>query len=332
MRKVMKFLGWGFLGAVGLLCIAVLLLSRRTYDAPLPRIVSSKDPEVIARGRYLAYGPAHCVDCHGAAGQAAKAAAGEGGDIPLSGGFEFRLPVGIIRTPNLTADLETGIGGMSDGEIARALRYGVGRDGRALAPFMPFANLSDEDLTALVSFLRSQAPVRNEVVVRELNPLGLAVVAFAIRPQGPTREVPKKVVAEATAEYGRYLVEDVGNCVGCHTQRDMVTGKFIGAPLAGGNEMRSEASPDSPIRFVSPNLTPHPTTGRLANWTEEVFVARFHLGRGAEGSPMPWKSFGRMNDTDLRAIYRYLSGVAPVENDTGESVRSLTEARAEASN
>ncbi len=49
------------------------------------------------------------------------------------------------------------------------------------------------------------------------------------------------------------------------------------------------------VTFVTPNLTPHAATGRIANWTEEVFIARFRTGKGAEGSPMPWAAFGRMS-------------------------------------
>jgi hypothetical protein len=56
--------------------------------------------------------------------------------------------------------------------IARSLRYGVARDGRALFDFMPFHNLSDEDLVAVLSFLRSQTPVKNKVKDNELNFIG----------------------------------------------------------------------------------------------------------------------------------------------------------------
>jgi mono/diheme cytochrome c family protein len=157
------------------------------------------------------------------------------------------------------------------------------------------------------------------VVTQQPNVLGHVVLAFVMKPVGPTAPVPRSVTPAPTAEYGKYLAHSVANCVGCHTIRDLRTGAFTGPILGGGFEFASEIDPK--VTFVSPNLTPAVRTGKIANWTEEVFMARFHTGRGAEGSPMPWSSFGRLSDNDLQAVYRYLRSVAPVENDTGASVR-----------
>jgi mono/diheme cytochrome c family protein len=321
LTKVLKKIGkWGALGLSVFLVVftvVVIVLERRTYDAPTPNIVASKDPAVIARGRYLAYGPAHCIDCHGDPGHKADALAGK--DVPLTGGFEFKLPVGTFRTANLTSDPETGLGGLSDGVIARSLRYGVRRDGQKMIPFMPFANLSDEDLTAVISFLRSQPPVKKAVVTREPNLLGHVVMALVIKPEGPSGPIPAKVTPAPTAEYGKYLTHSVANCRGCHTKRDMATGAYIGTDFAGGLEFESNLDPK--VKFVTPNLTPDPKTGRITNWTEEIFVARFHTGKGADGTEMPWPAFSRMNDNDLQAIYRYLRTLPPVVNDTGPPVQ-----------
>jgi mono/diheme cytochrome c family protein len=316
-KKLLKWTGIGLATLTVGLTTAVLVLEYRTHDVALPDIHASSDPAVIARGRYLAYGAAHCVDCHGDVNR--RAQSNDGKEIPLSGGFEFKLPIGIIRPANLTSDRETGLGALSDGQIARALRHGIDRNGRTLAPFMPFADLTDDDLGAIVSFLRSQPPVRNPVIQHSLNPLGHAVAAFVLKPRGPSGPVPKTLPAGPTAEYGRYLVNSVGNCVGCHTKIDMRTGNFIGPRLAGGATHESLSKPGT--RFVTPNLTNDPKTGRIFNWPEELFVARFRMGKGAEGSPMPWPAFGRMTDDDLKAIYRYLKTIPGVENDTGDSVR-----------
>jgi mono/diheme cytochrome c family protein len=322
MPKFKKILKWSLLGTAGLaaaLTVTVMVLERRTYDPGYPAVRASADPAVIARGHYLVHGPAHCTSCHGDPTRKADFLAGREG--PLSGGVEFRLPVGTIRSANLTADPETGIGGMRDEQIARSLRFGVRRDGRVLAPFMPFANVSDEDLTAIVSYLRTQAPVRNEVQTRSLNPLGHAVMAFVLKPRGPTGPVPARVPAGPTVEYGKYLAHGVANCAGCHTRRDLRTGAFTGPTLAGGMEFTEPGT--SPRKFVPPNLTPDPATGRIANWTEEIFIARARTGKGAEGSPMPWANYARMTDDDLRAIYRYLRSLPPLHNNTGDSVRPV---------
>jgi mono/diheme cytochrome c family protein len=316
MRTFKKILKWTLLATGGLTtacALAIVVFERRTHDPGFPAITASQDPGVIARGRYLAHGPAHCVDCHGSRdGQA------PGAETVLSGGTEWHLPIGIIRSPNLTSDPETGLGAVTDGQIARALRHGVRRDGRALAPFMAFGALSDEDLTAIVSYLRTLPPVRKPVETRALNVLGHAVAAFALEPTTATTPPPARVEPGPTVAYGEYLVTSVANCAGCHTTRDMRTGKYTGAPLSGGQTLESHEQPGR--RFVTPNLTPDPRTGRLTTWNEETFVARFRTGGGAEGSPMPWKAFSSMSDEDLLAIFRYLRTVPPVENDTGPSV------------
>jgi len=317
-KKLFKWTGIGLATLTVGLTAAVLVLEYRTHDVPLPDIHASSDPAGIARGRYLAYGVAHCVDCHGDPARRAEVDAGK--EIPLSGGFEFKLPIGTIRPANITSDRETGIGALSDGQIARALRHGVNRHGRTLAPFMPFADLSDEDLGAIISFLRTQPPVHNPVTSHALNPLGHAVAAFVLKPRGPSGPVPRSMPAGPTAEYGHYLVHSVGNCVGCHTKIDLRTGAFTAPLLSGGAAHESHSKPGT--RFVTPNLTNDARTGRIFNWTEDLFVARFHMGKGAEGSPMPWRAFSRMTDDDLKAIYRYLKTVPGVENDTGDSVRT----------
>jgi mono/diheme cytochrome c family protein len=281
--------------AVALVLVLVFfILERRRYDAPYPAIHASNDPAVIERGKYLAYGPAHCADCHGVADPEGR----------LSGGFEWNLPLGKLYTPNITPDDQTGIGKMKDEEIARSLRHGVGRDGRALLPFMPFANMSDEDLTAVISFLRAQTPVHKAVPKHQPNLLGRIVMATLIKPKGPDGTPPVSVPREPTAAYGKYLVQSVGNCTGCHTERDGI-GNPIGPNLAGGGNIDG---------WITPNLTPDKNTGRITGWTEETFVLRFHVGSGPKGSPMPWKSFGTISDDDARAIYRYLHTLPAVNN------------------
>ena len=115
--------------------------------------------------------------------------------------------------------------------------------------------------------------------------------------------------AGPTVENGRYLANAVGNCVNCHTKVDMRTGAFAG-PLFGGGAVH-ESLNDPTKKFITPNLTPHPRWGWIASWPEDVFVARVHMGKQREGSPMPWHAFKGMHDDDLRAIYRYLRTLPP---------------------
>jgi mono/diheme cytochrome c family protein len=302
--------------------IAVAIRADRKFEAPYPTVHASSDPAVIARGRYLVRGPAHCTDCHGAPN-------GAGSDVALSGGRVFHLPFGDVPVPNLTADDETGLDRRSDGEIARVLRHGVHADGRQVLPFMPFRDLADDDLTAVLSYLRTLPPVRNAVPPRRINVIGRALEAFVLRPLAPLTTPPRSVTPAPTAEYGRYLAHSVANCVGCHTPRDAM-GRAVGPELSGGRIIESHTLPGA--RFAPPNLTPDEATGRIANWTEELFVARLGSGGGPAGSPMPWAAFARMTEDDRRALYRYLRTLPAVRHDTGEAVRAMPVATASTTN
>ncbi len=316
MKKIITILKWTAIVLVLIICgfyTFVQLSWNKKFEAPYPAIKASSDSTIIARGRYLAYGPAHCGTCHVPMDKIMDV---ENGDItqPLSGGWTLSIPPGTFRAPNLTPDMETGIGTLTDADIARTLRHMVGSDGRCIFPFMPFAELSDEDLTAVISFLRSQPAVKHEVKRSELTFLGKVIMALGmIKPEGTKGTPPKSVSIDSTAEYGKYLANYVANCVGCHTKRDMKTGKFIGKPFAGGMIFGPDEFTNGRT-FRSPNLTPDANTGILYHWDEATFLKRFHSGRVHAGTPMPWGSFGRINDTELKAIYKYLKSLDPVPN------------------
>ncbi|HWA76654.1 MAG TPA: hypothetical protein VG937_30180 [Polyangiaceae bacterium] len=313
MKSTLKNIVRWTAGTLGLLIaglgLTTLVRENRSFEAPVLDLHASSDPAVIERGRYLVQGPAHCGECHGAVDP--KTGHIQGPGAPLTGGFEFKLPVGTFRVPNITPDAKTGIGKMSDPEIARMLRYGVAPDGHALLPFMPFSDLADQDLIAILSYLRTQKPVEQQIKPHEPNLLGRIVKAFVLEPKGPSGAVPKQLEPAATPEYGRYLANHVSNCVGCHTKVDLRTGEFAGPKFGGGAEM--ESLTDAEQRFITPNLTPDPRWGWLKGWTEDAFVNRIHAGRIHPGSPMPWQAFQHMSDSDLRAIFRYLQTVPAAE-------------------
>lgn len=290
-------------------CVALTTVREdRTFDAPKPDIHASKDPSVIARGGYLVNGAAHCADCHGALDQEDKMFRGE--IVPLSGGREFHLPVGTFRVPNITPDPATGIGRYTDEELARALRYGVHPSGRAMLPFMPFNDLADDDLAAIISYLRAQPAVTHVVPAHEPSAAGKFVKAWVLQPRGPEETPKKSIKPEPTAAYGDYLANHVGNCVNCHTKVNLRTGELDGPKFGGG--AIHESTKDPKKKFVSPNLTPDPSSGWITDWSEDMFVARMHSGRVHDGSPMPWQAFKNMSDDDLRAIYRYLRTLPPM--------------------
>jgi mono/diheme cytochrome c family protein len=238
--------------------------------------------------------------------------------VPLSGGLAFDIPIGSIYSKNLTPD-STGIGNRSDASIARSLRYGVSAEGKALFDFMPFHNTSDEDLVAIISYLRSQPAVKNEVPNNKLNMLGKVVNAFVLEPAGPTEQVPVAVKRDTTAEYGKYLANSVANCRGCHTNRDLMTGAFIGEDFAGGLVFESETDSGKYI-LTTPNLTPD-ATSHIRGWSQQQFINRFRQGTIVQQSHMPWGPFSRMSDDELKAIYKFLQTVKPVHNVIKQTVR-----------
>ncbi|HEX5668940.1 MAG TPA: c-type cytochrome [Chitinophagaceae bacterium] len=315
LKKIFKWTLLSILVLVALVLISSNFLYKKKYEAPYPNIKASTDSATIARGKYLVMGPAHCADCHGAPGT--EAAVDRGEEIPLQGGRSFVLPPGTFYPINLTPD-PTGIGNLKDEEIARALRHGVGHDGRNMIDIMPFHNTSDEDMVAIISYLRATKPVKNATPKTEYTALGKMIFSFALKPVGPEGEVPRSVTRDSSAEYGKYLAFSVANCRGCHTNRDLKTGAYIGEPFAGGFEMDLGEGTDH--IFTTPNITPA-KLGRMNGWTEEQFIKRFREGRKIAGSPMPWGPFSRLDETDLKAIYRFMQTVKPVEIEYAEMIR-----------
>ena len=156
-------------------------------------------------------------------------------------------------------------------------------------------------------------PVKNQVKPSELNPMGKVVKAFVIRPVGPSEEILSSITPDSSIAYGRYLANNIANCRGCHTARDLKTGAFIGPDFAGG--MHFTDDPGLKGEFWTPNITTDRETSIMASWSEELFIKRIRTGRVYETSPMPWGPLLNLTDADLKAIYRYLRTLPPVHNE-----------------
>ncbi len=299
--------------------IFINLNYEQSFDGAFPvKDLSIKaDSTMIERGKYLAYGPAHCAHCHSPIEKLESVEKGE--EVTMSGGFTFELPIGKIYSPNLSSDAETGIGKLSDGQLYRMLRHNVRHDGAACLELMPFTTMSDYDIHSIIAFLRTQPAVKNVVPKNEYNFMGKMIRTLAIKPAEPGTAVAANILPDSSVAYGKYLCESVANCKGCHTNRDLKTGAFIGEPYAGGFQMGPDATTMN-YTFVTPNITPDPTTGILVRYDEQRFLDRMRGGRVHQSSPMPWGSFKRLSDSDLKAIYRYLNTVKPVNNTIAATV------------
>ena len=317
-----------------LLCVAVFAIYvkmswNKTYDVPYPSLKTSVDSAVIAKGKYLVTGPAHCISCH-VKDYDAILRADTSLVEPLQGGVVFPLgPMGTVSPANLTPHSTTGIGRYSDGQIFRMMRHNVKPDGSAsLSLMMPFWDMVDEDLIAIVSYLRSLDPVDNATpgpsytalgkVLRSVTPLFKPILDAT----PPSLAPPMK----PTIERGKYLAHSVANCVTCHTNHDLITFETIGPEFAGGMEfepmepLHRKLGVDSDLWTRSPNITPHPNSVLSKFKTVADWIARFRTGRTISFSPMDWGPFSRMSDADLEAIWLYLHSLDPVENDIGEVI------------
>lgn len=301
------------------LVVFIQIRGSRTFSAPYPEIRHSTDSTVIARGEHLVFATAHCASCH--APQDKLDAMYRGGSKPaLTGGWELSFPPVNLYASNITPDEETGIGKLTDAEIARSLRYGVGHDGRYLLPLMPYGQMSDEDLQAIISYLRAQPAVRHAVRKTTYTFLGKALITFGVlKPLPTTALAPPTSPVDDPIAYGEYLAKGVANCSGCHTQMDMTTGQPIAPTLAGGMYFESSAHSNG-YSFVSPNLTPDKATGVMYHWDEAAFIQRFQAGRVHQGSPMPWEAVALMDTTELLALYRYFKSLDPVANEVAQTV------------
>lgn len=317
MKTFFKVIGIAVLTIVALAAIGVSWLAlRKPAQRPASAERIEATPERVARGAYLVNHVADCLGCHSehtlAYGFPIKPGREGAGGIVWDEKMGFP---GRLAAANLTPDPETGLGKWSDGEILRAMREGVDRNGDALFPIMPYAhlrNLSDDDAKAIVAYLRTLRPIRYEKPKKQLNvPLNF-IEKFIPQPlEGRvTAPDPNDSVA-----YGRYLTR-IGGCYECHTPHDN-KGPIEAQAFSGGWEMIGPWG-----RNVTANLTPHPDTfvGRA---TKAEFIGRFRAfanftAANAPAAPkgrntvMPWIELSGMTDHDLGAIYDYLKTVTPV--------------------
>lgn len=275
--------------------------------APLPDLAPSAVGDtagLVARGEYIVRSVAVCGGCHAADPQSP--------DGPLSGGLAFHdWRLGTIRAANLTPDSATGLGGWTAAEIVRAIRTGSGRNGKTLAPIMPYSwfhAMSDRDAYAVARYLQTLPPVRNEL--RNHHSLAFFFGKAFVKPitspvAGPPPRAP-------SAEYGGYLARHVALCADCHTPRGGLQSAPKMSRLFAGTDHPPKDFPANPA-----NLTPDSATG-IGEWSEGDFIRTIRAGTSPQGhhlNPfMPWHQLGRMSDDDLRAIYLYLRTLPPIRN------------------
>lgn len=328
---VVRALAWSvFVGLLAGLSLTIYVWRAwdRTWDVPFPDLHASTEPAIVARGEYLVLGPAHCAACHMSSTLEYARSVQSGARPAMAGGRPFnRPPLGTLYSKNLTPDRETGIGRYTDAQIARMLRHGVRPDGRASIPLlMPYWEMSDEDVVAVISYLRAQPPVRREVPESRWTPLGKVIRSFMAVAQPYTKGHPPRVAphAEPTIARGRYLALSVADCSLCHTSINPLTGE-PGQPFTGGDAL--EPIPvegvDMSRWFNPPNITPLIGSALRRFPDRAAFVARFKIGgRKYDGSPMPWEAMSQLSAEDVGAIYDFLRSIPPGGEPAPDDPRS----------
>jgi mono/diheme cytochrome c family protein len=313
MLKILKFAAFGVAGLIVALAIAIsLTIGWRPFIGPRARPLTNRTfertPERLARGRYLAenFG---CFECHGEHdwtkhdAPLIEGTRGAGyADFPLAG-----LP-GRVVPPNITPDPETGAGNWTDDMLARAIREGIGHDGRALFPFMPYPDMrhiSDEDLASVIVYLRSIPPIRKALPKTEI----IFPVKYLMRsmPQPITEPIPQPDVS-TPVKRGEYLVTIVG-CTDCHSPQ--AKGQPIrGLEFSGGFILEGPWG-----RVASANITPDPSG--IPYYDEALFLNIIRTGYVKArkiNQIMPWGDYRHLTDEDLKAIFAYLRTLKAVKH------------------
>ena len=299
MKKVFKWIGIVLGSLVGLILIvgAVLYLMgnarlNKTYDFPQSDIALPTDAASIEYGKHRA--ETLCQGCHGA---------------DLSG-IENWFSAGLLGTID-SANLTAGDGGVGSefttDDYVCAIRHGIDPEGKPI--FMPAvvstAQLSDDDLGAIIAYIKSVPSVDHKTNGRHFKPLAKIMLAAGMLGKLPAEAVSHDVHVAAperavSVEYGEYLV-NTNDCHVCH-----------GPQLNGG------PFPDPTIKKISPNLTPG---GELGFWTEDQFINTVRTGvtpGGHELTPelMPWKDYQKFYDDELKAVWLYLRSLPKLKQYT----------------
>jgi mono/diheme cytochrome c family protein len=293
MKKVFRIVGIALGSLIGLVLVAGVVLFLigngrlyKKYDFPPSNITIPTDEASIAYGQHRA--EILCEGCHGK---------------DLSGITDWfnAGPLGTVDSANLT----TGEGGFgqeaaSDQDYVNAIRHGIDPEGKPI--FMPAvvstSNLSDEDLGAVIAYVKSVPPVDHKVNGQRFTPLAKIMLAAGMLGKLPVESVSHELQVTApesgvSIEYGGYLI-DTNDCRVCH-----------GANLNGG------PFPDPTITKISPNLT---SGGELGFWSEDEFINTIRTGVTPSGHEldnnfMAWKNYRNMTDDELKAIFMYLQSV-----------------------
>ena len=315
MKILLKIVG-ALVGAVVVAALGGLgyLMLAFPKVPPAPAITIAATPERLARGKYLNDHVVGCTTCHTErdwtrlSGPVKTELLGAGNESFDLGG------AGKVYSKNITP---AALGSWSDGEVLRSVTAGVARDGTPLFPLMPylhFGAMSEDDVHAVIAYIRSLKAIERQVSDRTLTfPMNLIVRTIPAAGTYQSRPAPADKVA-----YGKYMI-NAALCSDCHTPIDDRGQPLPGRDFAGGMEFI-----DSGYRVRSANITADADTG-IGSWTEQQFIDKFKAfetpsdavlseTERRQNTVMPMTAYAGMTREDLAAIYAYLRTLPPVTN------------------
>lgn len=293
---------------VGFVVVFFYVLHPKSRAAP--NVHAPTTPEVIARGEYLVRHVTGCALCHSPLDEMKPG--DEVDESQLFAGREFPVKdmgfPGILNGPNISSDKDAGIGAWTDGEVMRAIREGVDRNGKTLFPIMPyqhFRQLTDDDTLAIIAYLRTVKP-QSKKLPRTTVPFPISM--FIRLAPAPLTSSPPAWPTDPTAR-GKILLE-VMSCIDCHSP--MVKGKLVeGKHFAGGNKFKG------PFGTVyTPNITPDQATG-IGAYSDDDLMRVLKEGKGKDGRAlyvMPWRAYQGASDEDLKAVIAGLRSLPAISN------------------
>lgn len=310
-----------------LIFVVVIIAASATYiKFGLPDVGDAEDLKIdltskrVERGKYLANHVTVCMDCHSKrdwgrySGPLREGTFGQGGELfDEKAGFP-----GIFYSKNITP---YGLEGWTDGELLRVITTGVGKDGKAMFPVMPYHNygkMDREDIYSIIAYLRSLPPIVSVIPERQVD-FPMSFIVNTIPEKANFQKLPPK---SDTLRYGAYMVNAAG-CMECHTpvKRGQIIPELA---FSGGRDFNLPFG-----HLYSANITFDEETG-IGNWTADDFVTRFKSFSDPDKLPlikekdrntiMPWTMYSGMDTSDLRAIYAYLRTVKPIRNKVAHFV------------
>lgn len=285
----MKALKWIF-GTLGVLIVVLIVAAlflmnkgagqfEQTHTPDIEMVSIPDDSAAVALGKFIAESHG-CQGCH-------------------TGNYSGQVMADAPPFLAVASNLTSGAGGIasrySDEDWIRALRHGVNPDGRGLMimPSEAYYYLNDEEMGALVAYLKTLEPVDRELPAFEMRPLGKIIMAVDSNMKPAPEWMPDRarvtgVERGPTAEWGHYRASVI--CMVCH----------------GGN--LQGAQPPDPASPFAPDLR------GVAGWGMDGFMEFFRTGRNPSGLEadslyMPWDKFAKLGDQELEAIYRYIETI-----------------------